>query len=73
MVEPDRGGFNELTYRQIRRGAFCSERGLIDTLKLYIERYNEVPRPFQWRATFDEILVKVTGNRISLGLAGTGH
>ena len=65
--------FNDLTYRQIRRGTFRSERELIEMLKLYIERYNEVPRPFQWRATADEILVKVTRNRLSLGLAGTPH
>ncbi|MCI4326561.1 MAG: IS630 family transposase [Thermoplasmata archaeon] len=65
--------FHDLTHRQIRRGTFHSERELIETLKLYIERYNEVPRPFQWRATADEILVKVTRSRISLGLAGTAH
>jgi transposase len=65
--------FNDLTYRRIRRGTFRSERELIDMLKLYIARYNEVPRPFQWRATADEILVKVTRNRLSLDLAGTGH
>lgn len=65
--------FNELTYRQIRRGTFRSERELIDMLKLYIERYNEVPRPFERRATVDEILVKVTRNRIRIGLAGTGQ
>jgi transposase len=65
--------FNDLTYRQIRRGTFRSERELIEMLKLYIERYSEVPRPFQWRATADEIPVKVTRNRLSLGLAGTAH
>jgi hypothetical protein len=41
--------------------------------KLYIERYNEIPRPFQWRATADEVLVKVTRSRLSLGRAGTPH
>lgn len=65
--------FNELTYRQIRRGTFRSERELIDMLKLYIERHNEVPRPFERRATVDEILVRVTRNRIRIGLAGTGQ
>jgi transposase len=63
--------FNDLTHRQIRRGTFRSERELIEMLKLYIERYNEVPRPFRWRATADEVLVKVTRNRLNVGLAGT--
>ena len=65
--------FNDLTHRQIRRGTFHSERELIEMLELYIERYNEVPRPFEWRATADEILVKVTRNRLNVGLAGTPH
>lgn len=64
--------FNDLTYRQIRRGTFHSERELIETLKLYIERYNEVPRPFHWRATADEIFEKIARNRLNEGLAGTG-
>ena len=65
--------FNDLMCRRIRGGTFRSERELMDMLKLYIARYNEVPRPFQWRATADEILIKVPRKRISLGLAGTGH
>ena len=65
--------FNDLTYRQIRRGTFRSERELIEMLKLYIERYNEVPRPLQWRATADEIRVSITRSRLCLGLAGTPH
>ncbi len=65
--------FNDRTYRQIRRETFRSEPELIDMLKLYIERCNVVPRPFPWRATAGEILVKVTRNRLDVGLAGTAH
>ena len=65
--------FNNRTYRRIRRGKFRRERDQIDMLKLYIDGYNDVPRPFQWRATADEILVKDTRNRISLGIDSTGH
>ena len=65
--------FKNRTYRQIRRGKFRGERDQIDMLKLYIEGYNDVPRPFQWRASADENIVKDTRNRISLGIDGTGH
>ncbi len=72
-LNPVERWFNDRTYRQIRRGTFHSEWKRIDRLKLYLERYNEVPRPFQWRATADEILIKVTWNRLNVGLAGTAH
>jgi len=65
--------FNDPTYRRIRRGTFPSERARIDTLRLRIERYREVPRPFQWRSTPDEVLVNVTRNRSNVGPAGAAH
>lgn len=65
--------FNDLTQKRIRRGTFHSELELIQALKLYIETYNEVPRPFEWRATADQILLKVTRNRLNVALAGTPH
>src|SRR3990170_2951281 len=60
--------FKKLTDKRIRRGTFRSEGELIEALKLYIERYNEVPAPFVWRATADRILAKVRWNRLNVDL-----
>jgi transposase len=65
--------FKKLTDKRIRRGTFRSEAELIEALKLYIERYNEVPAPFVWRATADRILAKVRWNRLNVDLTRTPH
>jgi hypothetical protein len=39
----------------------------------YIERYNEVPKPFIRRATTNEILSKIERNRINVELTRTLH
>ena len=65
--------FNDLTQKRIRRGTFRSEHELIEALKQYVETYNEDPRPFRWRATADQILAKVTWNRLNVDLAGAPH
>ncbi len=65
--------FKELTDKRVRRGTFHSELELIEALKLYIERYNEVPRPFFWRATADQILEKVRWNRLNVVLSRAAH
>lgn len=65
--------FRQLTDKRIRRGTFHSESELISALKLYIGQYNEVPRPFIWRATADQILAKVRWNRLNVDLTRTAH
>ncbi|MGI0131029.1 MAG: IS630 family transposase [Thermoplasmata archaeon] len=65
--------FKEITDKRIRRGTFQSEWELIDALKLYIEQYNEVPRPFIWRATADQIMEKIRWHRLNVELARTAH
>ena len=65
--------FKKLTDKRIRRGTFHSELELVGALKLYIEQYNETPRPFIWRATADRILEKVRWNRLNVDLARTAH
>ncbi len=65
--------FNNLTQKRIRRGTFHSEHELIEALKQYVETYNQDPRPFQWRATADQILAKVRWNRLNVDLAGAPH
>jgi hypothetical protein len=63
--------FKEITDKRIRRGTFHSEGELIEAVNLYIERYNEVPKPFIWRATADEILVKIQKHRLNVELTRT--
>jgi transposase len=65
--------FNNLTQKRIRRGTFRSEHELVEALGQYVETYNEDPRPFQWRATPDQILAKVRWNRLNVDLAGPAH
>ena len=65
--------FNDLTHKRIRRGTFHSERELMEALRVYVETYNEHPRPFQWRATADQILEKVRWNQLNVGLTGAPH
>ena len=65
--------FNNLTQKRIRRGVFHSERELIGALEQYVVTYNEDPRPFQWRATADQIIEKVRWNRLNVDLAGAPH
>jgi hypothetical protein len=65
--------FKELTDKRVRRGTFHSELELIGALKLYIERYNGIPRPLIWRATADQILEKVRWNRLNVDLSRTAH
>ncbi|EQD40422.1 ISRSO5-transposase protein [mine drainage metagenome] len=42
--------FKEIADKRIRRGTFHSEPELIEAVNIYIERYDEVPKPFIWRA-----------------------
>ena len=63
--------FKELTDKRVRRGTFHSELEMIGALKLFVERYNEDPRPFVWRATADRILEKVRWNRLNVDLSRT--
>lgn len=48
--------FALLTDKQIRRGVFRSTQQLEQTIRAYIETYNEQPKPFIWSKTADEIL-----------------
>ena len=65
--------FNDLTQKRIRRGTFRSEHELIEALKQYVATHDEDPRPFRWRATADQILAKVTWNRLNANQAGAPH
>lgn len=52
--------FGIITRQSIRRGNFASLTQLIRQIADYITHWNETADPFEWRATADEILEKVT-------------
>ena len=52
--------FGVITRQAIRRGTFGSVRMLINTINSYIASWNEDSTPFEWTATADEIIAKVT-------------
>jgi transposase len=58
--------FKELTDRRLRRGAFSSVPALVDAIELWIEHWNDDPRPFIWHKTAEEIIEKVRRGRTTL-------
>ncbi|MGH3850947.1 MAG: IS630 family transposase, partial [Pseudonocardiaceae bacterium] len=58
--------FKELTDRKLRRRAFSSVPALIDAIELWVEHWNDDPKPFQWHAAAEEILAKVRRGRAAL-------
>jgi transposase len=58
--------FGRLSDKAIRRGIFHSVPDLIDAIETYLAAHNENPKPFQWTATADQILVKVRRGRVTL-------
>ena len=58
--------FKELTDRMLRRGVFCSLPALIDAIELWVEHWNDDPKPFVWHAEADKIIEKVRRGRAAL-------
>ena len=48
--------FAELTERWLRRGSHCSTKELVASIRTWIERWNDDPKPFIWHKTADDIL-----------------
>jgi transposase len=63
--------FGLLTEKKIRRGVFRSTRQLEQTIRAYLDTYNEQPKPFVWSKTADEILESVA--RFCKRTSETGH
>jgi putative transposase len=63
--------FAIISQRAIRRGSFRNVRELRQRIEQFIEHYNHDSRPFQWTATAESILAKVT--KISKLISGTAH
>ena len=51
--------FRELTQKRIRRGVFRSVPELEAAIHEYLEASNQVPQPFVWTASAQDILAKV--------------
>ena len=60
------GWFKQLTDRRLRRGTFTSVDALIETIKVWAERWNDDPKPFLWRKTAEDIITKVRRGRTAL-------
>ena len=58
--------FKELTDRRLRRGTFNSVAALIDAIELWVEHWNDDPKPFVWHKTAEEIIEKVQRGRSTL-------
>lgn len=58
--------FKELTDKRLRRGTFTSVRELTDGIELWVEHWNDDPKPFIWHKTAEEIIVKVKRGRAAL-------
>jgi transposase len=63
--------FATLTDKQIRRGSHRSTRELTAAIKRYLAVTNEVPKPFVWAKTADEILASVA--RFCQRISNSGH
>ncbi|MEX1264457.1 MAG: IS630 family transposase [Actinomycetota bacterium] len=48
--------FAELTTKWLRRGSHRSTKELVASIRTWIERWNDDPRPFVWHKTADQIL-----------------
>ena len=63
--------FSELTTKKLRRSAHRSVAALRRDIQVWVERWNESPRPFIWTRTADEILASLA--RYCRRISETGH
>lgn len=58
--------FKELTDRRLRRGTFSSVPVLVEAIELWVEHWNDDPKPFVWHKSAQEIIEKVKRGRRKL-------
>ena len=63
--------FAEITEKQIRRGSFKSVKALEASIRSYLEKHNENPKPFVWTASAELILRKV--EKVCERTSNSGH
>jgi hypothetical protein len=60
------GWFHLLTERRLRRGTFSSVADLEDAIDVWVDHWNDNPKPFIWRKPAGEIMTKVKRGRAAL-------
>ena len=60
------GWFKLLTERRLRRGTFRSIDQLVDAIEIWVEHWNDDPKPFIWKKPAEEILTRVRRGRAAL-------
>jgi transposase len=65
--------FAELTTKWLRRGSHHSVPQLERSIRQWVERWNEDPRPFVWHKTADEILESLAAYCQRISGAGLGR
>ncbi len=58
--------FKELTDKRLRRGTFNSVEDLTTAITTWTDHWNKNPKPFIWKATAENIIVKVRRGRTTL-------
>jgi len=58
--------FREITDKRLRRGAFVSERALINAITSYIDNHNQNPKAFVWTASTESFMRKIRINKEAL-------
>jgi len=58
--------FKELTDRRLRRGSFSSVPALVEAIEIWVEHWNDDPKPFIWHKAANEIIEKVSRGRLKL-------
>ena len=58
--------FRELTNKRLRRGSFTSVADLTSAIELWVEHWNDDPKPFVWHKPAQEIIAKVKRGRAAL-------
>ena len=61
--------FRDLTQNRLRRGVFRDVEELIAAIDTYVDKHNELPKPFIWTAKASDILEKVKRARSALNNA----
>jgi len=61
--------FRDLTQNRLRRGVFRDVEELMTAIDTYVDKHNELPKPFIWTAKASDILEKVKRARSALNNA----
>jgi len=60
------GWFAQLTNKRLRTGSFNIIDALTDAIDLWVDHWNDDPKPFIWTKTANDIVAKVKRGRAAL-------